>query len=356
MRHLVNAYKPYFPASFFLGGFLFDLVTLMRIDENLQLAQQFVYLVIIGLLLWAEKSQRVERWFSSGFLNKVWIYRYEVIHFLLGSLLSIYTIFYFKSASIWNAFFFIGGLSALLVLNEFERIKGLGDTLRFSLFSLCSCSYFIYLVPIIWQHIGFFTFLFSLVLSGAFYVCFFYLLSKYEHISSSQLVKRVLLPGVVIHFLFLGLYIFRFLPPVPLSAEKMGIYHEIKKAGGEYQLYYDRPWWRFWESGAQTFVAGPQDKVYCFASIFAPNFFHEQVSMEWWYKEKNGWKRTDSIPISIAGGRDQGFRGYTVKSALIEGGWQVRVMTSDQREVSRIYLTVLQDPTRTTHEYEVDTF
>ena len=78
--------------------------------------------------------------------------------------------------------------------------------------------------------------------------------------------------------------------------------------------------------------------------------------MEWWFKEARGWKRTDSIPISIAGGRDQGFRGYTVKSAVLEGDWQVRVVTSDQREVSRIYLSVTKDPNLVAHEYKIDKF
>lgn len=356
MRVFIDTYKPYFPASFFLGGFLFDLVTLMRIDENFQLIQQFVYLVVIGLLLIAEKSLAVERFFTRGFLNKVWIYRYEVIHFLLGSLLSVYTIFYFKSASIWSSFIFIGVLSLLLVLNEFERIKGLGSALRFSLFSLCSCSYFVYLVPIIWQHIGFWTFLFSLLLSGIFYVCFFYLISKYEHLTSRSLFFEVLAPGVAVHVLYLLLYIFKFLPPVPLSIEKMGVYHDIKKVQGDFVLYYERPWWRFWQQGAQSFVGGPGDRIYCFASVFAPNFFQERVAMEWWYKQRNGWTRTDSIPIQIAGGRDQGFRGYTTKSSYDEGEWQVRVVTSDSREIGRIYFTVSKDPALTAHEFKTETF
>jgi hypothetical protein len=99
-RQYVEKYKPYFPASFFIGGFVFDLLTVSRIDEGLQLLQQFVYLVIIGFLLVAEKSPKVENFFSTGFRLKIWEYRYEIIHLLLGSLLSVYMIFYFKSASL----------------------------------------------------------------------------------------------------------------------------------------------------------------------------------------------------------------------------------------------------------------
>jgi hypothetical protein len=355
MRQYVEKYKPYFPASFFIGGFAFDLLTVARIDEGLQLIQQFVYLVIIGFLLVAEKSPKVEKFFSTGFRLKIWEYRYEIIHFLLGSLLSVYMIFYFKSASLASAFIFILIMSALLVLNEFTVFKELGGYIRFSLFALCSCSYFIYLVPIIWQQIGLFTFIFSLALSGIVFVCCVYFLSNYDHLTSRHLVLEALLPGVGVHLLFLLLYIFKFLPPVPLSIEKIGVFHNLEKVNGEYVLYYDRPWWKFWQSGAQEFAAGPGDKIYVFASVFAPNFFKEQVSMQWFQKEKNGWHKLDSIPMQIAGGRDKGFRGYSVKSNYTAGEWQVRVVTSDDREIGRIYFDVEIQPD-VIHDFESETF
>lgn len=355
MRQHIEKYKPYFPASFFIGGFVFDLVTLSRIDESFQLIQQFIYLLVIGLLLIAEKSPSVEKFFTKGFLLKVWEFRYEIIHFLLGSLLSVYMIFYFKSASLASAFIFIAIMSALLVLNEFTAFKNLGGVIRFGLFALCSCSYFIYLVPIIWQQIGFFTFMFSLLLSGICFVSIFYFLSRFEHISNRQLFIEVMAPGFGVHMLFLLLYIFKFLPPVPLSIEKIGIYHKLEKANGQYVLYYDRPWWKFWESGAQSFIADSQDKIHCFTSIFAPHFFKEQVSMQWWQKEVTGWHKMDSIPMSIAGGRDTGFRGYAVKSNYTAGDWQVRVVTSDDREIGRIYFSVVKDP-EIVHEFATDIY
>jgi hypothetical protein len=355
MRQHIEKFKPYFPASFFIGGFVFDLLTVSRIDESLQLIQQFVYLVIIGWLLVAEKSPRVESFFASGFRLKIWEFRYEIIHFLLGSLLSVYMIFYFKSASLASAFIFIIIMSALLVLNEFTVFKELGGFIRFGLFALCSCSYFIYLVPIIWQQIGFFTFMFSLILSGIVFTSIFYFLAKYEHLTTRQLMIEAMLPGIGVHLLFFLLYIFKFLPPVPLSIEKIGVFHKLEKVNGEYVLYYDRPWWKFWQSGAQDFVAGPEDKIHVFASVFAPNFFREKVSMDWYQKELTGWHKMDSIAMQIAGGREKGFRGYSVKSNFTPGEWQVRVVTSDEREIGRIYIHVEKDPD-VIHEFETEQY
>lgn len=358
MKELMHKYKAYMPAAFFLGGFLFDIITLARIDESFQLLQQFTYLVVTGALLITDKIHTLNQNLEQTRFSKIWSFRYEAIHFLLGSLLSAYAIFYFKSASLWNSFIFIGFLSLLLILNELTHFKKLGAIIRFSLFALCSCSYFVYLVPIMWQHIGLFTFIFSLIISAIFYVTLMYFLSRNRDIMNNELLVQVTLPGMAIHVLFFLFYIFSFLPPVPLSIEKIGIYQGIEKVNDTYHLFYDRPWWRFWEKGAQTFEAHPNEKIFCFVSVFAPNFFREKVAMEWWYKLPSGWKKTDSVPMQIVGGRDQGFRGYSVKQNYDEGEWQVKVVTSDQREIGRIYFTVdkKEGPIDEPYTYKVDTY
>jgi hypothetical protein len=45
----------------------------------------------------------------------------------------------------------------------------------------------------------------------------------------------------------------------------------------------------------------------------------------------------DSIPIRIVGGREQGFRGYGLKSNYQPGEWKVQVETTDGREIGRVY-------------------
>jgi hypothetical protein len=48
----------------------------------------------------------------------------------------------------------------------------------------------------------------------------------------------------------------------------------------------------------------------------------------------------DSIPIRILGGRQEGFRGYGMKSNYQPGKWKVHVETTDGREIGRIYFTL----------------
>ena len=93
--------------SVFVAGFLFDLLTLGRIDDLLNLIQQAVYLSILGTLLLCEIKIRIGTLTLSERGQKFWQYHDLVVHFLFGSLLSVYTIFYYTSASAITSFFFI---------------------------------------------------------------------------------------------------------------------------------------------------------------------------------------------------------------------------------------------------------
>jgi hypothetical protein len=103
-------------------------------------------------------------------------------------------------------------------------------------------------------------------------------------------------------------------------------------------LTHERPWWRFWHNGDQEFRAQPGDKVVVFFRIFSPARFSDQVQMRWlWKPAGRGWALQDTIRINIVGGREQGFRGYGVKSNYQPGSWKVQVETTDGREIGRVY-------------------
>jgi hypothetical protein len=75
-----------------------------------------------------------------------------------------------------------------------------------------------------------------------------------------------------------------------------------------------------------------------FFRIFSPTRFADQVLMRWYRKDgARGWAPSDSIPINIVGGREEGFRGYGFKSNYEPGRWRVQVETTDGREIGRVY-------------------
>ena len=333
----------------FVAGFLFDIVTLGRIDSWLSIGQQILYLVVIATALTQmfleQGGPQLE--LDKMFFFKRWYYQYRtaIVHFLFGSLLNLYTIFFFKSSSLLVSFSFLAFLVLLLVANESKRFKSLGLPFKFGMLSLCVLSFFAYVVPILVGSIGLLVFLSSMPVGCLPLIG----LGWWVRARAPQLFplarKQIHLPLSLVLLGFFVLYYFRVIPPVPLSIPFIGVYHSVERTEQGYRLGHERPQWRFWHNGDQDFVARPGDKVYVFFRIFSPTRFSDQVLMRWYWKDgARGWTLQDSIPIKIVGGREQGFRGYGFKSNYQAGAWKVQIETTDAREIGRVYFDLQTGP------------
>ncbi len=355
----------WFPLTFFIAGFIFDVLTLDRVDSVLASLRQLAYLSICAALLGFEIGVHLGRIVPKGRLPELaWKYQQEVIHFFLGSLLGEYMLLYFKSSSLIVSFIFIGILVAILVVNEFRQVQGSsGVPVRATYFSLCLVSYFICQVPVLLGFVGMLPFLLSLALASGAVWGFSRLLRKRlsmgnadeEEALETTIRKQILLPYAAVAGMVLALYVTQLIPPVPLSLNAIGIYHEIQKESGKYKLGYTRSPWRFWEYGDQTFLARPGDRIFCFVSVFSPSRFSDSVRVRWLFDDpRQGWMPSDAIPVQISGGRDEGYRGFTYKANYQPGRWQVRVETNDGRELGRINLRVVPDESTEPRETRYD--
>jgi hypothetical protein len=328
-------------AAFFIAGFIFDMLTVGRIDSWATIGQQAVYLAVITtalLQMLVEQGQPPRQ--PPAFVLKRWYYEYRnaLVHFLMGALLNLYAIFYFKSSSLLVSFGFLGFLVIVLLANEVRRVKSLGLSFKFALLSLCLLSFYAYLIPVLVGSISLVLFLLSMLAGAVPLALGAWLLGRGSPARSALARRQILVPLGCVLIGFLGFYFFRLIPPVPLSIPFIGVYHQVERAGDSYRLSHERPVWRFWHNGDQNFYAQPGDKVYVFFRIFSPARFSDQVQMRWqWRDPARGWVTHDTIPIRIVGGREQGFRGYGVKSNYQPGDWKVQVETLDGREIGRVY-------------------
>ena len=324
-------------ALFFIGGVLFDIFTLDDIDSFFSISQQALYIVIIGVFLYFDLIHRYVPITVNKYLEKIWIYRDLVIHFFLGGLLSVYSIFFIKSASLFSSFGFIAFMLSILVANELQIVQKQKVSLKIGLYFICIFSFFSMIFPVMLGHVGRIPFLLSLF-STTFFVFIFYKTVKRKLDDEVAVRKALLLPSSAILFIFLTFYFLGWIPPVPLSVKEIGIYHNIERsAEGNYSLYYERPAWKFWQSGDQNFSAQPGDKVFVFTRIFSPARFNDTLYLHWQkYLPKTGWKTTDRVPVQISGGRKKGYRGYSFKENYSDGDWRILVETNDGREVGRI--------------------
>ncbi len=320
--------------------------------------QQVIYLAILAFILCYDFLHGQEAELQSGpkFVRRFWNYRGLIYHFFLGSLLSIYSLFFLMSASFFSSVIFVIILLALMIGNELPSVQKSGIDFKIALYVITIFCFFSMLFPILLGFVGRIPFLLSLLATmGTVYGIYRYLEGK---VGSILLRRRLMLPGALVALGFTVFYFVGWIPPVPLSATKMGIYHKVERQGDVYQLYTEKPWWKFWRAGDQDFRAEPGDKIYFFVSVFSPARFEDSVYLRWsqWH-EKLGWQNTDRIPMRVTGGRRGGYRGNAIKQNYTAGEWRVSVETSDGREIGRMYFTVETVPEVTPNrEFRVDVF
>ncbi|MEQ1919303.1 MAG: hypothetical protein ABL955_08900, partial [Elusimicrobiota bacterium] len=146
--------EPACTVAFFVAGFLFDTLAVGRIDKLHNILHQASYLSLCAFFTSLELRERHGGFTPPERFKTAWRYHAGATHFMLGTLLNIYTLFYFKSASLSASFFFLLILAGLLAVNELKPFENSAVTMRMALFSLCLISYFTYLVPMLVGSIG----------------------------------------------------------------------------------------------------------------------------------------------------------------------------------------------------------
>jgi hypothetical protein len=142
------------------------------------------------------------------------------------------------------------------------------------------------------------------------------------------------------------LYVLRLIPPVTLSVQFQGIYHDIRREDGGFTLVYERPRAvTCWRRDSRRFARRPGDRVHYFARVFAPAGFKHRVVIRWEVQDSTyrTWMTSDLIPLDVSGGRAEGFRGTAVKANFTAGNWRVTAETDDGRAIARLSFRVDDD-------------
>lgn len=351
-----NQHELRFNIGFFAFGFILDYFTAGEPDDLINIGMQVFYLTTIFIVLSLDHLvqnnviQVSKRW------EKVWDYRNLLIHFILGSILNLYSFFFLKSASVFNSMIFVVLLLAIVVANELPQIQRRGVDLKWALFVLCLFCFYTILFPILLGFLGWIPFVMSAAATVlSLYLHFRYMMSRQKDFK--ELSRAYLKPGLSVVVVFVFLYFVGLIPPVPLAVQNMGVYHNLKKENGVYLLSHEKPWWKFWQRGDQDFYFRSGDQIFFFGQIFSPARFNDQVVIHWLYKDpKAGWMTSDKVQMTVSGGRKQGFRGYSVKKNYQPGKWRVQVETTDGREIGRLYLTLTPDNRMEERVWQLDQF
>jgi hypothetical protein len=352
--------KPLLPVVFFFAGVTYDTITLTRIDRLTDNLILLLYISLLGALivltgrteLAAAGSPEIlpDTHAVASFVKRARPYYPYAIQFLLGGLFSAYTIFYSQSASLTGTAVFFAVLVALLVANELLRDRLSSLRLLVSLYALVCFSFLTFFLPVLTGVMHTLMFLLGAALSLA--ATYWVVRLVYEGLPDRPKRELVMVgaPPVALVAALVGLYFLHWIPPVPLSMKFAGIYHRIGKSDDRYQLSFEEgAWYQFWKRSDDPFRgAGP---AYCFTAVFAPGALKTTIVHHWQYRPAGrsdaAFMTTDRIPLTISGGREAGYRGYTVKSRLDPGEWRVDVETREGQVIGRVGFHVTEAPAET---------
>jgi len=120
------------------------------------------------------------------------------------------------------------------------------------------------------------------------------------------------------------------IPPIPLSLKDAGVYHSLyRNSDGNYTATEEpQTFWDFFKS-YKLFHEVAGQPVYVFTSIFAPTNLNVQVIHDWQHYDETSrkWQSIEKMSLSIIGGRDGGFRTYSIMTVSQSGLWRVDVTT-----------------------------
>lgn len=341
---LVRWYERYISPISLVVGFLFDnLVILRRVDLWEGNVLLFFHLIMSAtgiIVLNMIESQKIRH----AWATKIAPYIPIAIQFSFGSLFSAYVSLYSRSASLPIGWIFVLILAALMIGNErFSRLY-VRFSVQMPLYYLVLFSYLTFFLPVITHNIGPATFILSSAISTAIIVAFIVGLVAVTRTPIRERMRALYAVGALVVILN-GAYFLNLIPPLPLSIKNAGVYHYvIKNNDGTYKLVGEEiPWYQQLLPRGITFHKATGESAYLFSAVFAPSGLTTTILHQWQYYDeaKKAWTTVNTVSFPINGGRDGGYRGYTLTSNLAEGKWRVNVITQYGQLIGRVSFTVV---------------
>jgi hypothetical protein len=342
-RHFYGKYERYLSPITLVCGFVWDNLTLRRVDlwaENIVLIS---YLLVAGASIAVINARGAEK-IKNRFLNKSSVFAPYFLQFAFGGLFSAFTVFYFRSASFVTSWPFLLFLAFLLVGNEIFRKKYERFFFHTCVFFAAIFLYFVFAVPLVLNEVGVLPFLLSGFFGMDAIIIFIFFIFFISDELLAEGYKKIIAGVLGILFFLNALYFLNLIPPIPLSLSEAEVCHSVVKNNGNYVVSFEpRESRLLWEKRA-VFHWKRGSPVYFFSSVFAPAKIDTKIFHRWFFydEEKREWVKESEIGFAISGGRDAGFRGYTMKNGVWPGKWRVDVVTQKGQSLGRMVFDIVE--------------
>jgi hypothetical protein len=349
--------NPYVGVGAFFGGFVWDALTLVRVDrlfDNLYLAT-CLFLLGVSLVIEHRVEARPEHrpWLTA---RVSWVS--YLAQFLFGSLFSAYVVFYFRSAATRWHLLFVLMLAGAMVFNEFLHGYLRAERLRVLLFGFSTFTFLLFFIPVVTGWLGSGLFLVAALLTFA--ISGLLVLAMHAGLSEEGPRGAVYshTAGLAGLLFLLGLAdLTGVIPPIPVAVLEHGVFHKVEvreepDPSGErrdrrYVLSYeDRGLVSWFQHHDAVFNLREGDRAHYFTAIFTPSGTVIDVVHRWERWERDGWVTTDVIDVStrggVTGGAASGFRTWSAKQRMTPGPWRVVAETRAGRVLSVQAFEVVQ--------------
>jgi hypothetical protein len=336
-----HEYERHLSALSLVGGYAFDSYSFGRIDHATTHVVFLAYLTVAGVAIAIShrlESRPPERQPS----ERTRTILTAVTQFALGCLLSGFCVFYLRSASLWASWPYLLVLAGIFIANEFFKKYTTRFTLSVLLYFFALFSYAILLVPVLIAMMGTIPFVASGIVALGFFWFFLDVLGWLGRDRLREVRPQILAGTLAIYAVVNVFYFAKVLPPLPLALADAGVFHSVKKVGNAYQVVDEaQPWTTFFGTPPLLHIA-PGDRLYLYSSVFAPGRLATVIvhRWEWFDPAARKWLPQSRLVFAIHGGREGGYRAYSIKSKPQPGDWRVNITTDDGRPLGRIRFAV----------------
>jgi hypothetical protein len=323
----------------FVGGFAIDNIGYTRVDLP------WITILFSGMLMGAALCILIAHVLHRKEQDAVPSYKrpfYTILpiaaQFFIGGLLSGCLIFYTRSASIFASWPFILLLFVIFLGNEIFHKYRERLTFQCILFFFTLYMYAIFELPIARGAMNSVIFVESGLVSVVVFSLFLGMLWLVSAKRLRDSFMRIIwwsggILVVTTVFYFIGV-----LPPLPLALKDAGVYHSIVRAGTGYDAEAEADQGGLFATQVIHHVKGTP--IYGYSSVFAPIALTTPVVHRWERYQDGGWVTVAAIAFPISGGRDSGYRGYSMLGNPAAGAWRLSIETENGAVLGRVRFTV----------------
>jgi Protein of unknown function (DUF2914) len=325
----VSRHERLFATTAFLVGFVTDLLTftLLPLNYVVTLFAAYIVLAMVATIA-AHHAVGTEGRFAASITT----FAPLIAHFVLGSILCGFLILLTQSGTVLVSWPFLLLVAVVFLGNEalhtyrrhfiFQTLLLYGSMLALAVIA----------APLYTRSLTQGTFLGGVTVAAVTFALYMLVVCvvRWERIRPALLATVA--GATAITVILVGAYTLRLIPPIPLSLRDSGVYSKVERIGDRYVTEGGRAR-AWWDLRPQSLSLAPGAPAYVYTAIFAPGALSVDVVHVWQREIAGAWHTESTVAFSMTGGRDEGYRGYSMKSAPAPGNWRVLVQTGDGRTI-----------------------